>query len=244
MLKLFQGGKSTFERELNVLSDCKCEFIIKLYAIYEFPDGKGLILEYSQRSLGSFLHDKPPNIENEKFYHLGHVVRWMRCAAEGLRYLHNASPEPIIHRDVKPDNCLLFDDGLSLKLADFGVTRHGNVSMTAMAGSVIWMAPEVANSTEYTVKVDTYSWAIMFWECLTRKIPYFNCRYMQDAEEKSKLTQYMVLQMKQKEPPLPIENLPFPFGPLLDECWAVDVDKRPSMTGKYWMSTRKSISLM
>ena len=53
MLKLCQGGKSTFERELNVLSDCKCEFIIKLYAIYEFPDGKGLILEYSQRSLGT-----------------------------------------------------------------------------------------------------------------------------------------------------------------------------------------------
>ena len=58
----------------------------------------------------------------------------------------------------------------------------------------------------------------------------------QDAEEKSKLTQYMVLQMKQKEPPLPIENLPFPFGPLLDECWAVDVDKRPSMTGTYWIA--------
>ena len=75
-------------------------------------------------NLGSFLHDKPPNIENEKFYHLGHVVRWMRCAAEGLRYLHNASPEPIIHRDIKPDNCLLFDDGL--RIVVFKNSLHRN----------------------------------------------------------------------------------------------------------------------
>ena len=51
----------------------------------------------------------------------------------------------------------------------------------------------------------------------------------------------MVLQMKQKEPPLPIENLPFPFGPLLDECWAVDVDKRPSMTGTLWIKYAQTI---
>lgn len=226
-------GETTFERELKVLSSCKCEFIIRLHGIYEFINdfggGKGLILEYSQRSLGSFLHDKPINIENEKYYHLGHVVRWMRCAAEGLRYLHTSEP-PIIHRDIKPDNCLLFDDGLCLKLADFGVTRHGHINMTNMAGSIIWMAPEVANSTQYTAAVDTYSWALMFWECLTRKIPYFNCRYMSDAEEKSHLTQYMVLNKKQNEPPLPIEGLPFPFGPLLDECWSVDPEKRLPMT--------------
>ena len=53
----------------------------------------------------------------------------------------------------------------------------------------------------------------------------------------------MVLQMKQKEPPLPIENLPFPFGPLLDECWAVDVDKRPSMTGTYRIRVYLTIGL-
>ena len=49
--------------------------------------------------------------------------------------------------------------------------------------------------------------------------------------------------MKQKEPPLPIENLPFPFGPLLDECWAVDVDKRPSMTGTYRIRVYLTIGL-
>ena len=64
----------------------------------------------------------------------------MKCAAEGLRYIHNMD---IIHRDVKPENCLLFDNGQTLKLADFGVTRQAEVVMTSMAGSIIWMAPEV-----------------------------------------------------------------------------------------------------
>ena len=71
---------------------------------------------------------------------MGHVIRWMKCAAEGLRYIHNMD---IIHRDVKPENCLLFDYGQTLKLADFGVTRQAEVVMTSMAGSIIWMAPEV-----------------------------------------------------------------------------------------------------
>ena len=55
----------------------------------------------------------------------------MKCAAEGLRYIHNMD---IIHRDVKPENCLLFDYGQCLKLADFGVTRQAEVVMTSMAG--------------------------------------------------------------------------------------------------------------
>ena len=95
-----------FEMEKDLFQNTHSEASVSL----QFrPDPCTLIM-----NLGSFLHDKPPNIENEKFYHLGHVVRWMRCAAEGLRYLHNASPEPIIHRDIKPDNCLLFDDGLRI----------------------------------------------------------------------------------------------------------------------------------
>ena len=36
--------------------------------------------------------------------------------------------------------------------------------------------------------------------------------------------------MKDKESPLPIDNLPFPFGPFLEECWAIDPDKRPPMS--------------
>lgn len=223
-------AEATFNRELEILSLCQCPYIIRLYATYDFAEGsaigRGFILEYAERSLGSFLHDKPLNKENEKYYHLGHVIRWMKCAAEGLLYIHNMD---IIHRDVKPENCLLFDYGTTLKLADFGVTRQQEAMMTSMAGSIIWMAPEVATSTVYTNAVDVYSWAIMFWECLTRKLPYYNCRYLRDAEESRHFTIYNILEMKQKQAPLPIDDLPFPIGLFLDECWSLDASKRPSM---------------
>ena len=69
----------------------------------------------------------------------------------------------------------------------------------------------------------------MFWECLTRKFPYYNCRYLRDAEESRHLTVYNILEMKQKRAPLPIDDLPFPIGLFLDECWSLDATKRPSM---------------
>ena len=48
--------------------------------------------------------------------------------------------------------------------------------------------------------------------------------------EKSDLNNFQILNKKQTESPLPIDNLPFPFGPFLDECWAIEPDKRPPMS--------------
>ena len=58
-------AEATFNRELEILSLCQSPYIIRLYATYDFAEGgntgRGFILEYAERSLGSFLHDKPLN---------------------------------------------------------------------------------------------------------------------------------------------------------------------------------------
>ena len=105
--------------------------------------------------------------------------------------------------------------------------------MTDATGSAIWMAPEVfSQAGHYGIEVDVYSWAIMFWECVTRKFPFYNCRYLEDAEEKSKRNAQDIMWSKsmRNETPVTIENLPFPFNALLDECWHRD----PKESGSFF----------
>lgn len=86
--------------------------------------------------------------------------------ASGLCYLHN---HQISHRDVKPGNVLL-DGRLCAKLSDFGVsTRFG--METAAVGTLRYMAPEVTFGA-YTYKADIYSFGMLLWELLHKKLPF------------------------------------------------------------------------
>ena len=127
--------EQTFRREVEALWSIKCDRIVQLKGVYVNQNDAGMILECAQISLGQLLHSK----EHESLsYHLGHAIHWMLHAAEGLRYLHSRNP-PIIHRDIKSDNCLLFDDCLSLKLADFGLAREDDdINKTNAMGTPGW----------------------------------------------------------------------------------------------------------
>ena len=81
------------------------------------------------------------------------IWRGLRHLALALSYLHNFRPQPILHRDLKPDNILGVTDpavgGISLKLADFGliklldVNAKGDFYAQTFCGTPPYMAPEV-----------------------------------------------------------------------------------------------------
>jgi len=99
------------------------------------------------------------------------VVRF-HCAeiALGLNYLHERK---IIHRDLKPDNVLLDEKG-HCHLTDFNIAAPFTESrpLTAVAGSMAYMAPEVLNKSGYFQSVDWWSLGVLAYEMIFGKRPF------------------------------------------------------------------------
>ena len=80
------------------------------------------------------------------------------------RYLHGRTPL-VIHRDLKPLNCLLHEG--HLKLCDFGLASEKSRTV----GTPHYMAPELLLDKPYSAKVDVFAFGIMLWEMFTRQLP-------------------------------------------------------------------------
>ena len=105
------------------------------------------------------------------------VVRWSLLCSQGLRYLHDHKPRPVIHRDLKPSNILMVAD--EPKIADFGAARmldnrhmvngglaspggldQGSDAQNHPGGSYRYMAPEIFRGEPYSVKVSFHSFSL------------------------------------------------------------------------------------
>lgn len=87
----------------------------------------------------------------------------------------HAHEHHIIHRDIKPQNVLIKDDG-TVKITDFGIAvANDSVQLTwnnAVMGSAHYLAPEQAQGKEPDPKIDIYSLGIVFYELLTGDVPF------------------------------------------------------------------------
>jgi eukaryotic-like serine/threonine-protein kinase len=90
----------------------------------------------------------------------------------GIAHAHDSY---IIHRDIKPQNVMILDDGM-VKITDFGIAMAVNANeitqTNSVMGSVHYLPPEQANGTGSTIKSDVYSLGILMFELLTGKIPF------------------------------------------------------------------------
>ncbi len=106
------------------------------------------------------------------------IIEWkdaLHLATQILKALQHAHECGIVHRDIKPQNIMLLQDG-TIKVTDFGIARFSDKSTRTMTdqaiGSVHYIAPEQARGDVTDGKTDIYSVGVMLYEMLTGKLPF------------------------------------------------------------------------
>lgn len=136
---------------------------------------------------------------------------------EGLGAAHAAG---LIHRDVKPENVLIADDG-RIKIGDFGLARAitTTTSTGALIGTVAYLSPELVMGRQADARSDIYSLGIMLYEMLTGRQPF-------DGEVPIQVA-YQHVNSSVGAPSALVPGLAAELDELVQWCTANDPDKRP-----------------
>ena len=114
------------EKEVHILRTVQHQNIVKFITYISDPVNPILVTELADGSLRTYLDKEKGNVSDKL------QTKWIRESAEAICYLHNGIPDedgkrkPVIHRDLKAANCLLFGD--VLKLCDFGLAKETELS--------------------------------------------------------------------------------------------------------------------
>lgn len=147
------------------------------------------------------------------------TVEIVAQACRGLDYAHRNG---VVHRDVKPGNLLVTDDGV-VKLADFGIAKATEQSSITQVGSVLgtaaYLAPEQARGEEAGPRSDLYSLGVVAYQLLSGRLPY----------EATSLSELALKQ--QRELPAPLEEINAETPPALAQAVALALELEPE--GRY-----------
>jgi fused-like protein len=100
------------------------------------------------------------------------VASVARGLTSALAYLHE---QHVMHRDLKPQNCLIAANG-AIKLADFGFARELQshaAQLTSVRGTPLYMAPELFQQAHYTAAADVWSLGVLLFELAAGRPPFF-----------------------------------------------------------------------
>lgn len=155
-----------FQREASAASRFVHPNVVDIYDVGESDGLHYIVMEYIRgRTLKQLIQQR-----GALDYH--EALDIMKQLTSAVMMAHE---NHIIHRDIKPQNVLIKDDGTA-KLTDFGIAvANDSVQLTynnAVMGSAHYLAPETAQGKEPNPKIDIYSLGIVFYELLTGEVPF------------------------------------------------------------------------
>jgi len=130
--KQIEQLRASFEQEANLLAQLNQPGHPNIPEIYDYffdESGNYLVMKYIQ---GKDLNDVIKQAEGKLPWR--ETIRYMIAVCDALSYMHTQGNQPVLHRDVKPGNILLGNDG-RLWLVDFGLAMEGVASAGATEGS-------------------------------------------------------------------------------------------------------------
>ena len=164
------ASRARFDAEARHVQSLVHPNLAAVYDVGEMPTASGLIRPYltmeyvAGRPLSAVIADGPVDPAT--------VQSLLAQAGDGLAAAHAAG---IVHRDVKPANLLVTDDGV-LKITDFGIARSASQGAVTVTGQVVgtpqYLSPEQARGEVATPASDVYGLGVVAFEALTGSRPF------------------------------------------------------------------------
>ncbi|MCI0476111.1 MAG: serine/threonine protein kinase [Anaerolineales bacterium] len=157
-----------FKREVKIIAKLDHPNIIPIYDVSEFEGTPYLVMRFVEgRTLREFLS------QYKKAVSLNTIMTIMRAVTGALTFAHQ---KQVLHRDVKPSNIMLGNDG-SVYLMDFGLARivaeaDLTLSKDIVIGTPYYISPEQAKGEPLDERTDVYSLGIVLYELLAGRVPF------------------------------------------------------------------------
>jgi serine/threonine protein kinase len=152
-----------FTREARLASRLSHPNVVR---VYDAGDDDGRLFIVMEWVRGASLAESAAPLRDSE------VVELAAQACAALQHAHDAG---LIHRDVKPANLLLRDDGV-LKIADFGIARAAESTRQTQVGTLLgtaaYLAPEQVAGADASVASDIYALGAVLYELCTGRPPY------------------------------------------------------------------------
>lgn len=165
MKKMSEHTRNQMREELNVLHKVDHPHVVKYVQSFEDDKYLYIIMEYIQG------HDLYMNMDTNGIYSEQAAARLIYRILEAFNHIHSAG---VVHRDVKPDNIMINQNG-EPKIIDFGLSKDIGQSireLKTIAGSKMFMAPEIIDHTSHSFPCDMWSLGIILFMMLSGSHPF------------------------------------------------------------------------